>query len=208
MVDTALQILLVVLLLLTIVWCVVVHQRLHRLRADRGEMEAFILALGEATDRAESTVRDMRDVNRAAESAVQEHQREARRRSEELARMVDNAVRVINRLEGVVEQGATRSAAQRTKPIAGTTTPTPVKSAERSDERRRKTTRQKAEEIWQTARQARKARDRQLEKDHTSERPQRILKPKSSAASRSIKREGQLDGLLHGELVQALQALR
>jgi Skp family chaperone for outer membrane proteins len=105
MVDLALQIVLVVLLLLTITWCVIVHHRLCRLRADQGELEAFIAALGAATSRAEAAVRQMQEANRAAESTALEQERRARQQSEQLARLMDNAARVVKRLDAAVEQG-------------------------------------------------------------------------------------------------------
>lgn len=120
MIELALQIVLVVLLLLTITWCVIVHRRLHRLRGDRDEMQAFILALSEATGRAEAAVQQMREANQQAASARQEQERRARQHGQELARLMENALRVMKRLDAAVEQGATRVAEARTREVLAT----------------------------------------------------------------------------------------
>ncbi|MCB1989934.1 MAG: hypothetical protein KDG49_00600, partial [Geminicoccaceae bacterium] len=77
MIDLALQVVLVVLLLLTITWCMIVHLRLRRLRTEGGEMQAFIAALGEATTRAEAAISLMRDTGREIERAAIEQERRA-----------------------------------------------------------------------------------------------------------------------------------
>jgi|GEM_PF-1862887 len=188
MVELALQGLLVVLLLLTVTWCIIVHYRLRRLRTDRGEMEAFIAALGEATGRAEAAVQQMREANAAVEGSAREQERRARQQTAELARLVDNAVRVVRRLDAAIEQGATRVAELRTPPATNGDTPCPAAAAEAPRPARR----------------------------HPAE-PKRSAAPTSPAAPaphraersvRPLRREGQLDGLLHGELLEALQGLR
>ena len=87
MIDLALQVVLVVLLLLTITWCVIVHLRLRRLRTEGGEMQAFIAALGEATTRAEAAISLMRDTGREIERAAIEQERRARECRGELGRL-------------------------------------------------------------------------------------------------------------------------
>jgi biopolymer transport protein ExbB/TolQ len=181
MIDLALQLVLVVLLLLTITWCVIVHHRLRRLRADQGELEAFIAALGEATDRAEAAVRQMQEANRSAASAVEEQERRARQQSEQLARLMDNAVRVVKRLDAAVEHGATRVAELRSRgpaPLSAATAEAPARGSP---------------------------------EDLRSPRPDGAGAPAATSerrAARPTRRRGQLDGLLHGELLEALQGLR
>lgn len=65
MVDMAVELLLAALLMLTVVWCALVHQRLRRLRADKGEMEGFIAALSAVTERAEAAIAGLRGVGEA-----------------------------------------------------------------------------------------------------------------------------------------------
>lgn len=199
MVELALQGLLVVLLLLTITWCVIVHYRLRRLRTDRGELEAFIAALGEATDRAEDAVRQMREANEAALGTVRDQERRAGQQSAELARLMDNAVRVVKRLDAAVEQGATR--------VAELRTPTGVTGAPRS------TLPEDSPEAAPDSRAPRSARPvRQPPADSKMPVPAAGAAendaPRRARPIRPVRREGQLDGLLHGELLEALQGLR
>ena len=196
MIELALQGLLVVLLLLTITWCVIVHYRLRRLRTDRGELEAFIAALGEATGRAEDAVRQMREANQAALSTARDQERRARQQSAELARLMDNAVRVVERLDAAVEQGATR--------VAELRTPSGVTSAARSAPPETAAPR--------PTRPVRLPPADTIGADTTVQasalEPAGNDAPRRARPIRPVRREGQLDGLLHGELLEALQGLR
>ncbi len=185
MIELALQVVLVVLLLLTITWCVIVHFRLRRLRTEGGEMQAFVEALGAATTRAEATIRLMRDTGREIESAALERERQAR----ELGRLIESATRVTRRLEAAREQGAGRLAELRTRDDL-----------------------------------ASEPRQRPAEPPGTEppaeppvRGPDRIPEPRLNQPRGGQPRGGQprddqpearLDGLLHGELLEALQALR
>lgn len=187
MIDLALQITLAVLLLLTITWCVIVHFRLSRLRVDHGEMAAFITALGEATSRAETVVQHMSEASRAVEASAQEQQRRGRKQSEELARLMDNAIRVAKRLDSAVEQGATRLAELRTRP-----------------------TTQQSPELVSPANASARRHPPTKPSPSTSEPPPAGSHQPTRARQpiRPLPREGQLNGLLHGELLEALQGLR
>lgn len=179
MADLALQIALVVLLLLTITWCMIVHHRLRRLRTDKGEMQALIAALDEATARAEGAVRQMRDASREAASAASEQQRRARQQGEELARLMDNGVRLLKRLDTAVEQGATKAAELRTQ------------AQSRTDVK-----------VLQEAAPAPPPASPPASRAAPAPR-------EATAGRRSPQRRpGPLDALLHGELQEALQALR
>jgi hypothetical protein len=106
MVDTAVELLLAALLTLTVVWCALVHQRLRRLRADKGEMEAFIAALGAVTERAEAALVGLRGVGEATRQDLERQEDAARRRTEELARAMDGAQRMLRRLDAGCQQAA------------------------------------------------------------------------------------------------------
>ncbi|MEZ5904133.1 MAG: DUF6468 domain-containing protein [Geminicoccaceae bacterium] len=186
MIDLALQVALVVLLLLTITWCMIVHRRLRRLRTEGGEMQAFIAALGEATTRAEAAISLMRDTGREIESAAIEQERRARECRGELTRLMENATRVTRRLAAAREQGAARMAELRTRddlagePRQRPAEPPPVAPAP----------------IWRRPlRPARRCQSRSARRRHDRARP-------------GAQPEARLDGLLHGELLEALQALR
>ena len=175
MIDVALQVVLVVLLLLTITWCVLVHLRLRRLRTDGSEMQAFVAALGEATARAEATIRMMRETGHEIESTALGRESQAHERGSELGRLIEKATRVTRRLEAALEAGAGRVAELRT--VDGLD----------GEERRRPAV-----------------------PPPTDPPP---FEPKGAADARPStagngKPEKRLDGLLHGELLEALQALR
>lgn len=176
MIELALQVVLVVLLLLTITWCVIVHFRLRRLRTEGSEMQAFVEALGEATARAEATIRLMRDTGREIESAALERERQAR----ELGRLIENATRVTRRLEAAREQGAGQLAELRTRDDLA------------SEPRQRPAEPPRAEPPV-------RGRDRIQEPRPNQPR---------GGQPRGDQPEARLDGLLHGELLEALQALR
>jgi len=178
MVDLALQVTLAILLLLTITWCMIVHHRLRRLRTDRGEMQALIEALNEATTRAEAAVAEMRTANQDAATVAGERRRQARQQSDELAQLMGNAVRVVKRLENAVERGATRAAELRTG-----------EAPERA-----------AADIEARVHEPAKSKAGRAAVAPASGRPE--------PAGRAVRRVGQLHGLLHGELEEALQALR
>lgn len=179
MVDFALQITLSILLFLTITWCMIVHYRLRRLRTDRGEMQGLIEALNDATERAEAAVRDMRTANDDAATSASERRRLARQQHEELARIVENAVRLVKRLDAAVEQGATQAAELRTNKGPGRGMPQLKGTAFHESPKCR--TRRAAVAVAVTPASTRLER-----------------------AGRPMRQAGQL----HGELQEALQALR
>lgn len=106
MVEMAVELLLAALLMLTVVWCALVHQRLRRLRADKGEMEGFIAALSAVTERAEAAIAGLRGVGEATRQELEKQEEAARRRTEDLARAMDGAQRLLRRFESVQQQVA------------------------------------------------------------------------------------------------------
>lgn len=121
--DTAADLVLAGLLLLTSGWCALVHHRLRRLRTERGEMEAFIATLAAATERAEAATAGLRGAVAETERGLREQGEAARQRAGELARLVDSGARVLRRLEAAVHGGAMSLAEQgspseRTEPAA------------------------------------------------------------------------------------------
>jgi hypothetical protein len=121
--DVAADLALAALLLLTAGWCALVHQRLRRLRTERGEMEAFIATLAAATERAEVATGGLRDAVAEAGRGLREQEEAARQRASDLARQVESGTRVLRRLETAVLQGARSLAEQgmareRPEPVA------------------------------------------------------------------------------------------
>ncbi len=226
MIDLTLQLLLVVLLLLTIAWCVLVHSRLRGLRADRGELQGFVADLVEATARAEQTVLHMREASRAIETSAGERERQARQQAETLARLTENAGRVAKRLDGVVEQGATRLAERRTQSSRSAAASADLLTEERGDRLRRSpaadavTTGDMHEQERATLHAFEdlpsiaeppiddlRIASRGASLDRSSHRPA-AASGASGGEESDTRRAGQLDGLLNRELRDALQSLR
>ena len=225
MIDLTLQLLLVVLLLLTIAWCVLVHSRLRGLRADRGELQGFVAALVEATARAEETVLHMREASRAIETSAGERERQARQQAETLARLTENAARIAKRLDGAVEQGATQLAERRPHGSRNTAASADLLAEERGDrlrqspaadavatgdvhERERATLHalQDSQSIAEPLVDDPRIAARGASPDRSLHRPAAALGASGEASH--TRRAGQLDGLLNRELRDALQSLR
>ncbi len=115
MAEAAGQILLMALLVATIVWCVLVHRRLGRLRADGGELAAIIAALDAATARAGAVVGELRAVTTEASGRLAERDGAAQRHEAELGRLIETAGRVVRRLESGIGQGIRTLAEARTR---------------------------------------------------------------------------------------------
>ncbi len=120
MAETAIELVLTVMLLLTVVWCVLVHQRLRRLRADKGEMESFIGALSLVTDRAEAAIAGLKAAGETTHEQLGRQEEAARKRAEELARAMDAAQRMLRRLESGYQQAMRYTAdLDRREPFGG-----------------------------------------------------------------------------------------
>lgn len=102
----ALDLLLIALLSVTAFWCVRVHRRLVALRADRGDIAAFVESLATATARAERIVQEMKAASGEAVVAREAQESAARDRREELERTVEAAQKMARRLEDALGRGA------------------------------------------------------------------------------------------------------
>ena len=100
--STGLDVLIAVLLIATIVYAVSLNRKLTRLRDDRGEMEALIVRLVEATDRAQTGIEGLRE--HAAELGEQLDQsiHRSRGRVDELAFLIERAESLSGRLDGSI----------------------------------------------------------------------------------------------------------
>lgn len=97
---------LAVLLLTTTLFCGLVHRRLQRLRTDRGEMAAFVLALDEAVTRAEGALKSLRETTSELDRTLHEQATLAQRHVNDLSRLVEGGGQLAKRLEAAVHQGA------------------------------------------------------------------------------------------------------
>lgn len=117
-----------VLLAATSAWCALVHQRLRRLRTERGEMEAFIASLTAASERAEAAIGGLREAAAEVERAQREQGDAARQRGTELARIIESGSRLARRLETDLNHGVRTLATaslQREPPARSVATSTP-----------------------------------------------------------------------------------
>lgn len=106
MIGSAIDLVMIALLVATIVWCIRVHRRLVALRAGQGEIAAFVGTLTEATGRAEQAVRDMKAAATETVAAQDAQEAALKARRDELARTFDAAQRMARRLEEALGQGA------------------------------------------------------------------------------------------------------
>jgi hypothetical protein len=105
--ETLADLALAALLAANAVWCALLHRRLRRLgTAERGELEAFVAALGAASGRAESAIAGLREAALEAEARLREQGDSARQRGGELARLVESGSRLARRLEADLGHGA------------------------------------------------------------------------------------------------------
>lgn len=125
-----LDVLIAVLLVATIGYAVSLNRKLARLRSDRGEMEAVIARLIEATDAAQSGLQGLRANADDMGKRLQQGLEQSRGRADELAFLIERAEAVSRRLDGAgtaarapraerdAERGAERAAAPKAAPPA------------------------------------------------------------------------------------------
>ena len=121
-----LDILIAVLLVATIGYAVSLNRKLARLRSDRGEMEAVIARLIEATDAAQAGLEGLRVHANDVGARLQKGLEQSRGRADELAFLIERAEAVSRRLEGAAtaaraaskDTGAVRRAAPKAAPPA------------------------------------------------------------------------------------------
>lgn len=106
MIDLGSDLLLGVLLVLTCFSCGLVHQRLRALRTERGDLEAFVRALSETSERAEQAIAGLRAAAVEAEQRSREQGAQTQERAAELARLVESGERLARRLETGIGQAA------------------------------------------------------------------------------------------------------
>lgn len=103
--SLVLDILVVALLVPTIIFAVVLNNRLAVLRKNREELARLVAAFNEATVRAESGIPRLRKTSEDSARALQEQVDRARTLRDDLAFMIERAEGMAARLEGAVRQG-------------------------------------------------------------------------------------------------------
>ena len=86
MIDQLLQFILAGLLTLTIIWCVLVHQKLRRLSAPTSEIAGFVESLTRATDRANDVLNEIKEASEAAETSLVHQEKRLQAKLDRVAR--------------------------------------------------------------------------------------------------------------------------
>lgn len=100
-----LDVIVIVLLVPTIVYAVILNNRLAFLRKNREELARMIAAFNEATARAETGIPRLRKATEEAAKSIQEKVDRAQMLRDDLAFMVERAEATATRVEGAVRQG-------------------------------------------------------------------------------------------------------
>lgn len=118
MAEQLTQLALALLLGLNAVWCVLLHQRLRRLRSDGASLGKFVAEIDAVIARAEEILRGLRSECAAIESRLRRQTDNARRRGDELKRVCDLAGELTRRLQAeapAVERPPAPSASRRAR---------------------------------------------------------------------------------------------
>ena len=107
---TLLDVLIALLLVATITYAVILNRKLTRLRSDRGEMEAVIARLIEATDGAQKGLEGLRAHADHVGSRLQKELARAQGRADELGFLIERAEAVSGRLERAASAAPARTA--------------------------------------------------------------------------------------------------
>ena len=111
MAETAVDVVLLVVMLFVLGWSVLLHAKLRRLRGEDGELDRFVAALDEATARAQAAIEGLREAGTELQAGLARGQEAARRRGEDLERLTDSATRMLRRLEQAIADAARATAA-------------------------------------------------------------------------------------------------
>lgn len=104
MLQTILELLLIVLLPLTCGWCALLHRRLQRLRVDQQDLGTAIDALAAVTGRAEQVVAELKRGGNECAGLLEALGGEGARHRDDLVRLLESGGRLVRRLEKEVAQ--------------------------------------------------------------------------------------------------------
>ena len=108
MIETLIQSALVALLLLTMGWCALLYRAVSRLRMDQGELRELIVALEEATERADRAVADMRNATLQGDRRAREQEAMVERRAAELRGLMVRASQIALKIDRGVAASTSR----------------------------------------------------------------------------------------------------
>lgn len=124
-----LDLVIVALLVPTIIFAVVLNNRLAVLRKNREELSRLVAAFNDATVRAESGIPRLRKTSEDSARALQEQVERARTLRDDLAFMIERAEGMAGRLEGAVRHGRGTEGKMAERPAAVPTAAMDIESA-------------------------------------------------------------------------------
>ncbi len=127
--SLVLDLVIVALLVPTIIFAVVLNNRLAVLRKNREELSRLVAAFNDATVRAESGIPRLRKTSEDSARALQEQVERARTLRDDLAFMIERAEGMAGRLEGAVRHGRAAEGKMAERPAAVPTAAMDIESA-------------------------------------------------------------------------------
>lgn len=115
--EIALDLLLILLLAATVGYCVVLNARLGRLRDGQAEFKGLVDTLTAATDKAQTSLRELRALTETASETLSKNIKSARELSDELSVITESGNALAQRLEAGLTGGPApvdRAAKQKT----------------------------------------------------------------------------------------------
>ena len=104
--EIALDLMLIVLLAATVGYCVVLNARLGRLRDGQAEFKELVDTLTAATDKAQTSLKELRSLTETASLTLSKNIKSARELADELAVITESGGALAERLEGRLTGGA------------------------------------------------------------------------------------------------------
>jgi len=123
-----LDVIVAILLIATIIYSIILNNRLTQLRKHRDDLAKLVAAFNDATMRAEAGIPKLKRTAEEAGSFLQERVEKAQSLRDDLAFMIERADSLANRLEGSVRsaRSETRSSSAQVRPAAARTSPSPL----------------------------------------------------------------------------------
>jgi len=108
--EIALDLMLIVLLCTTVGYCVVLNRRLTRLRDGQSEFKELVETLTAATDKAQASLKDLRELTDTTSAELSKNIRTARELADELSMITESGNALANRIEARLTGGQVQPA--------------------------------------------------------------------------------------------------
>lgn len=117
MMTLALDVLIAVLLVATVIYCFLLHRRLGSLRDDQESLEKIVTSLNVAIQQAEHTVSGLRNAAKESGTALQKKINQSREILDELSVIVDSGGHIADRLENRIIGNKPSGATAKESPV-------------------------------------------------------------------------------------------